>query len=92
MSRYAKDDANVILVGNKIDGDREVSTEKGEALASDKNYPFAETSAKTGCVSLLHCLSKQLEKQRDAWMKNEFRVLMESALYSNRRRRGGDVH
>jgi len=50
--RYAKDDANVMLVGNKTDLEQKaVSTEQGEELANNKNYPFIETSAKTGAVS-----------------------------------------
>jgi small GTP-binding protein len=49
MERYAKDDANVFLVGNKTDlSERAVSTEKGEEFANSKGYPFIETSAKTG--------------------------------------------
>jgi Ras-related protein Rab-1A len=49
MERYAKDDANVMLVGNKTDLEQKaVSTEQGEELANNKNYPFIETSAKTG--------------------------------------------
>jgi small GTP-binding protein len=48
MERYAKNDVKVILVGNKTDGERQVSTQTGQALADNKNYPFVETSAKTG--------------------------------------------
>jgi GTPase SAR1 family protein len=57
VPRYAKDDANVFLVGNKTDlSERAVSTEKGEEFANSKGYPFIETSAKTGTPPSLHSL------------------------------------
>jgi GTPase SAR1 family protein len=39
-----------VLVGNKIDleGDRKVSYEEGDQLASELQVPFVETSALTG--------------------------------------------
>ena len=41
--------AEVILVGTKIDKDnRVISTEQGQALANTYNFPFFEVSNKTG--------------------------------------------
>ena len=37
----------VLLVGNKIDGERKITTEKGAELAKKENFFFFETSAKT---------------------------------------------
>ncbi len=44
------EDVPVVLIGNKIDleGQREVSTEEGRALAQELKASFIETSAKTG--------------------------------------------
>ena len=39
----------IIIIGNKIDSDeREVKTEDAEAFCKEQNYPYFETSAKTG--------------------------------------------
>ena len=39
----------IIILGNKIDSeDREVKTEDAEAFCKKENYPYFETSAKTG--------------------------------------------
>ncbi len=39
---------NLILVGNKIDLGKQVSTEEGQALANELGLSYIETSAKTG--------------------------------------------
>ena len=46
----------VILVGNKIDLEREVSTEEGQKLAESFNLPFFESSAKEnkGITEFMH--------------------------------------
>jgi small GTP-binding protein len=44
----ADNDCEVLLVGNKIDLDRNVSTEEGEKVSADYKTQFIETSAKTG--------------------------------------------
>ncbi len=36
----------MVLVGNKLDLDRQVRTEEGQAIADKYNIPFFETSAK----------------------------------------------
>jgi GTPase SAR1 family protein len=36
----------IILIGNKIDLERKVTTEEGQKLADHFQYPFFETSAK----------------------------------------------
>lgn len=50
VKQHAKDDAQLILVGNKCDDSesRTVSTQQGEALAQEIGIPFIEASAKTG--------------------------------------------
>lgn len=48
VERYASPGTVKLLVGNKCDReDKVVSTETGEAFASNLNMPFLETSAKT---------------------------------------------
>jgi Ras-related protein Rab-1A len=49
VKQYASEDADKQLVGNKIDMEerRQVSSEEGERLASERNMPFLETSAKS---------------------------------------------
>ena len=44
------EEVTIVLIGNKIDneGERKISKEQGEKLASDYNVAFFETSAKTG--------------------------------------------
>ena len=39
----------IVIIGNKIDSDeREVKTEDGQSFCKQQNYPYFETSAKTG--------------------------------------------
>ena len=39
----------IVIIGNKIDSDeREVKTEDAESFCKQQNYPYFETSAKTG--------------------------------------------
>ena len=39
----------VVIIGNKIDSDeREIKTEDAESFCKQQNYPYFETSAKTG--------------------------------------------
>ena len=39
----------VVIIGNKIDSDeREIKTEDAESFSKQQNYPYFETSAKTG--------------------------------------------
>jgi Ras-related protein Rab-1A len=49
ITRYASENVNRLLIGNKcdVDGKRVVSTEEGKALADSLGLPFMETSAKT---------------------------------------------
>ena len=49
ISRYASENVNRLLIGNKcdIDGKRQVSFEEGKELADSMQIPFMETSAKT---------------------------------------------
>lgn len=47
-SKYAHPDANIVLVGNKIDApNRVVTKEDALSLAESKNIPYVETSAKS---------------------------------------------
>jgi len=62
IDKYARENVNKLLVGNKMDLDtvadgdksaalgglRQVSTEKGKAFANNLEIPFLETSAKAG--------------------------------------------
>ena len=47
----------MVLVGNKIDLEREVTTEEGERLAQYYHVPFFETSAKTN-IGINECFLK----------------------------------
>lgn len=49
ISRYASENVNRLLIGNKCDCDtkKAVSTEEGKELADSLGIPFMETSAKT---------------------------------------------
>lgn len=50
VQQHAKEDAQVIIVGNKCDDEesRAISTQQGEQLAESLGVPFIEASAKTG--------------------------------------------
>ena len=50
IKEEVSDKVNIILVGNKIDDEknRKVSTEEGEKMAKEIGFYFYETSAKTG--------------------------------------------
>jgi small GTP-binding protein len=50
IKEEVSDKVNIILVGNKIDDEknRKVSTEEGEKMAKEIGFDFYETSAKTG--------------------------------------------
>ena len=68
----------IILIGNKIDNEKErkISKEQGEQLAKDYNVPFFETSAKTGQVineSVLFLIKKIMDT--DPEMKNRGKKL-----------------
>ena len=49
ITRYASENVNRLLIGNKcdIDSKKAVTTEEGKELASSLGIPFMETSAKT---------------------------------------------
>ena len=52
----------IIILGNKIDSDeREVKSEDAESFCKEQNYPYIETSAKTG---------ENIDKLWDFWFKN----------------------
>lgn len=60
------EDIKIILIGNKIDLEREVSTEEGKAIADKYHIPFYETSAKENTnikQSILDLVSIILETQ-----------------------------
>ena len=42
------DNIPIIIIGNKIDSDREVNKDTASKFCEEKNYPYYETSAKTG--------------------------------------------
>ncbi|GMM47108.1 Rab family GTPase [Pichia kluyveri] len=75
VQQHAKDDAQVIIVGNKCDEEdsRMVSTQEGEELANRLNVPFIEASAKNGLnvSEVFYKLSKLiLEKSGDDFQSN----------------------
>jgi len=49
VEQHATEGVNKILIGNKCDWDekRQVSTERGQALADELGIPFMEVSAKS---------------------------------------------
>ena len=72
------DKVTIILIGNKIDNERErkITKEQGEQLAKDYNVPFFETSAKTGegiNESVLFLIKKIIDT--DPEMKNRGKKL-----------------
>ncbi len=50
IKKNVENEIEVLLVGNKIDltEERRISPQEGESISKDFNYPFIETSAKTG--------------------------------------------
>ena len=48
ISQNADNGVEILILGNKIDLERNVSTEEGQKISSDYNTNFMETSAKTG--------------------------------------------
>jgi GTPase SAR1 family protein len=50
IKKNTENDVDILIIGNKLDliEDRKVSSEEGEQIAKQLNYPFLETSAKTG--------------------------------------------
>ncbi|KAK8798663.1 hypothetical protein WA158_007748 [Blastocystis sp. Blastoise] len=59
INKYAGDDVNIVLVGNKCDleSERQVSTQEGQNLANKYGIPFFETSAATG-QNVNECFTK----------------------------------
>jgi GTPase SAR1 family protein len=75
----------MVLVGNKIDLNREVSTDEGKKLADFYKIPFFETSAKENigiadCIKGIIC--NVLEKQKQPEYDN-------IKLNSNESKQGG---
>ena len=56
-----------VLIGNKADLEREVSTEDGRALAEELQWSFFETSAKTGAL-VDEALDNIVASQSTAWL------------------------
>jgi len=48
LSQHANQNVRKLIVGNKIDMEREVTTEEGKCMADEFKIPFIESSAKTG--------------------------------------------
>lgn len=76
VQQHAKDDAQVIIVGNKCDEEesRVISTQQGEQLAEKLNVPFIEASAKTGVnvSQVFYNLSQLiLEKSGDEFQQTQ---------------------
>ena len=67
-----------MLIGNKADLEREVSTEDGRALAEELQWSFFETSAKTGAL-VDEALDNIVASQSTAWL----------VLYVSQRRLAG---
>lgn len=71
-NRYAKKDVHVIIVGNKTDLGRAVSAEQGKQVADSNNFPYAESSAKTGegvediFVTLCQAMLSRLQAKAEA--------------------------
>ena len=60
----------MVLVGNKIDLNREVTTEEGKKLAEFYKIPFFETSAKEN-IGINECLKKIINDVLDSYKKPE---------------------
>ena len=54
----------MVLIGNKIDKEREVTTEEGQKFADSNNMPFYETSAKEG-INVNECIKSLINQSYD---------------------------
>jgi small GTP-binding protein len=72
QSVYDNTDRSIkmILVGNKIDLNREVSTEEGKKLAEFYKIPFFETSAKEN-IGITECIRKIINDVLESFQKPE---------------------
>jgi small GTP-binding protein len=79
QSVYDNTDRSIkmILVGNKIDLNREVSTEEGKKLAEFYKIPFFETSAKEN-IGITECIRKLIHDVLESFQKPEEHIKLQS--------------
>ena len=68
IGKYATENVNVLLVGNKCDMEskRQVETEEAKAFADEKGIPFLETSAKssTNVEDSFLAMAREIQKRK----------------------------
>jgi small GTP-binding protein len=79
QSVYDNTDRSIkmILVGNKIDLNREVSTEEGKKLAEFYKIPFFETSAKEN-IGITECVRKIIKDVLETYQRPEENIKIKS--------------
>lgn len=71
----------MVLVGNKIDLPREVSTDEGKKLADFYKIPFFETSAKEN-IGITECIRKILNEVLETYKKPEENIVLKTGSES----------
>lgn len=75
IKEYAPPDAHIILIGNKYDlFDRKVTEEEGKNIASENQFSYFETSAKTGYninEAFCYLVNKILQTYKDNNINNK---------------------
>ena len=67
IKKNVENEIELLLIGNKVDliGERKISTDEGDIISKDFNFPFIETSAKTGknvSEAFLNIINKIVDK------------------------------
>jgi GTPase SAR1 family protein len=66
----------MILVGNKVDLNREVSTDEGKKLAEFYKIPFFETSAKEN-IGITECIRKIIKDVLESYQKPDENIKLQ---------------
>jgi GTPase SAR1 family protein len=77
----------MVLVGNKIDLTREVTTEEGKKLADYYKIPFFETSAKEN-VGISDCIRTLLQGVLDNFKQDESGFKLENNSNTQEKKKG----